>query len=143
MQSNFLKYYILEDLIYFESEDTNYFQNAYSSDVDNIVYDEDDEDAWCTMDMSTSEKPLTVLLDLEATAKGRYTGKVKGFYLFDINIQELKTYEGDQKLMDYAEYYTFDTPQLGLIKEVESPIEEVSWGYTKECKEKILSYLCS
>ncbi len=143
MQSNFLKHYILEELIYFESEDTNYFQNAYSSDVDHIVYDEDDEDSWCTMDMSTSEKPLTVLLDLEATAKGRYTGKVKGFYLFDINIQELKTYEGDQKLLEKSEYYAFDTLQPGFIEEVESPLDEVSWGYRNECKEKILAHLCS
>lgn len=50
----------------------NYFQNAFSSDVDYLVCDLDDEDSWCIMDMSTSEKPLTVLLDLEATAKGRY-----------------------------------------------------------------------
>jgi len=52
----------------------NYFQNPYSNDVDTLVCDLDDEDSWGTMDPSTTEKPLTVLLDLEETAKGKYTG---------------------------------------------------------------------
>jgi len=143
MLSKILSNYIVEELIHFECEDMNYFQNAFSSDVDHLVCNLDDEDSWCTTDMSTSEKPLTVLLDLEATAKGRYTGLVKGVYLFDININELKRYEGDEEMLEKSEYYKFDTPNSELIEEFDSPIDEVSFGYADGFKEKILTFLLS
>ncbi len=143
MQSKFLKKYVLDKLIHFESEDQNYFQNAFSSDVDNIVCNLDDENSWCSMDLSNSDKPLTVLLDLEGTAKGRYTGKVKGFYLFDMNIKELKTYEGNKELLDKAEYYKFDSPLAGLVQEVDSPIDETSFGYAENVKDIVLEHLCN
>lgn len=142
MQSKILKKYILEELIYFESEDLNYFQNAFSSDVDTIVCNVEDENSWCSMDVSTTTKPLTLLLDLEAIDRGVYTGRVKGFYLFEMNIAELKTYEGDQKLLDKAEYYQFDTPNESLIEELDTPLDEVSFRYTEGFKEHLLSFIC-
>ena len=142
MQSKILSKYIIDELIHFECEDMNYFQNAYSSDVDNLVCDLDDEDSWCTMDTSTTEKPLTVLLDLEASAKGRYTGLVKGVYLFDININELKRYEGDKEMLEKSEYFKFETANSELIEEFDSPIDEVSFTYADGFKEKILSLIC-
>ena len=142
MQSKIMSNYIIEELIHFDCEDMNYFQNAFSSDVDKLVCDLDDEDSWCSVDSSTTEKPLTVLLDLEATEKGRYTGLVKGFYLFDININELKTYEGDQEILEKSEYFKFETPNSELIEEFDSPIDEVSFGYADGFKEKIIDRIC-
>ena len=141
MQSKILSTYILEELIHFECEDMNYFQNAFSSDVDNLVCDLEDENSWCTVDSSTTEKPLTVLLNLEATAKGRYTGLVKGVYLFDININELKRYEGDQEMLEKSEYFEFEIPNSELIKKFDSPIDEVSFTYADGFKEKILDLI--
>jgi len=141
MQSKILSKYIIDELIHFECEDMNYFQNAYSSDVDTLVCDLDDEYSWCTMDTSTTEKPLTVLLDLEATAKGRYTGLVKGVYIFDININELKRYEGDYEMLEKSEYFEFDTPNSELIKKFDSPIDEVSFTYADGFKKKILDLI--
>jgi len=141
MQSKVLSKYIIDELIHFECEDMNYFQNAYSSDVDTLVCDLDNEDSWCTMDTSTTEKPLTVLLDLEATAKGRYTGLVKGVYIFDININELKRYEGDYEMLEKSEYFEFDTPNSELIKKFDSPIDEVSFTYADGFKKKILDLI--
>lgn len=143
MKSKILNKHILEELIHFESEDLNYFENAFSSDVDHIVCEYGDKDSWCTMDPSTSQKPLTVVLDLEAVDKGVYTGIVKGFYLIDININELKRYEGDQEILEKSEYYAFDVPRDDIIQEIDSPIDEVSFGYAPGFKKKILRYICN
>jgi len=135
MASQILNKYILELIVHFECEAMNYFERPFSSDVDSLS-------SWATMDSATTEKPLTVVLDLEARAKGIFTGRVKGVFLFDININTLKTYEGLQEIEEHMEYFSFEEPMPGLIREVYSPIDEVSFGYTEGFREKILGFIC-
>jgi hypothetical protein len=140
MKSTILKKYLME-MIHFESESMNYFENPFSSDFKHVICDLEDENSWCSMDSSTCEKPMTILLDLESTSLGIYTGGVKGVYLFDININELKTYEGDHQIKEKSEYFAFEEVVFGLIEEVDSPVDEVSFGYTEGFKEKILDLI--
>lgn len=142
MNSKNLKRYLLEELIHFECEDMNYFENPFSSDLKDLECNLGDIDSWCTMDTSTTKKPFTVLLDLEAKAKGAYSGRVKGIYLIEININDLKTYEGTKDIKQKSEYYTFSEPVTKLIKVVDSPVNEVSFGYKEGFKEKILDLIC-
>jgi len=142
MKSNILSQMILSNLIHFESEGMNYFENPFSSDLENIDCDKEDKKCWHTMDPSTSEKPLTIVIDLEARAPGDYTGRVKGFYLLNETIRKLKTYEGDRGYNGNLEYYTFDVPSNEIIEEVDSPVDEMSFGYHEGFKEKILALLC-
>ena len=133
MRSKIIKKYLLE-LIHFECEDMNYFENPFSSDIDEI-------DTWRTMDSSTTDKPMTIVLDLEAIKKGLYTGGVRGVYLIDININILKTYEGTKNIKEQSEYFAFKEINYKIIKEVESPIDERSFGYAKGFKERILDLI--
>lgn len=142
MQSKILKRYILESLVHFECEDMNYFERPYSSDVNALKCDVDDIASWCTMDSATTDKPLTIVLDLEAKERGVFSGRVKGVCLFEININRLKTYEGVQDIMDHMEYFAFDEPMGGFIEEVDSPVDEVSFGYAEGYKEKVLDFIC-
>ncbi len=142
MKSKILKHAILSELIHFESEDLNYFHNPFSSDIENIDCDSDDKKCWHSLDPSVSEKPLTLIIDLQATLPGVYTGKVKGFYLINEPIATLKTYEGDHGFDGNLEYYAFETPSDEIIQEVESPVEEISFGYKEGFKERLLDYLC-
>ncbi|HHD75766.1 MAG TPA: hypothetical protein ENK82_06280 [Campylobacterales bacterium] len=140
MQSTILKKHLL-NLIHFECEEMNYFERPFSSDFESIICNPDDQNSWCTMDSSVSDKPITIVLDLEATALGIYTGGVHGFYLLDININELKTYEGSQEIEKNAEYFSFNQINYELLQEVDSPIDESSFGYAEGFKEKILALL--
>ena len=142
MKSNILKNAITSELIHFESEGMNYFENPFSSDVESIDCGEEDGNCWHTMDPSTSEKPLTIVIDVEATRPGDYTGRVKGFYLLNETIRKLKTYEGDHGYNGNVEYYAFEVPSTDIIEEVESPVDEISYGYKPGYKEKLLSLLC-
>ena len=142
MKSNILKNAVCEELVHFESEGMNYFENPFSSDVENIDCGEDESNCWNTMDPSTSEKPLTIVVDLEARGPGDYTGCVKGFYLLNETISKLKTYEGDRGYNGNLEYYAFDVPSEEIIEEVNSPVDEISFGYQEGFKEKLLSLLC-
>ena len=142
MQSNILKSAILSDLVHFESEEMNYFENPFSSDLSTIDCDVETKKCWHTLDPSTSKKPLTIVIDLEAKAPGIYTGRVKGFYLINEPITKLKTYEGDHGFGEDIEYYAFDVPSTDIIEEVESPVDEISYGYKPGYKEKLLSLLC-
>lgn len=143
MKSNILKNTIYAELVHFESEGMNYFENPFSSDVENIDCSEEDKKCWHTMDPSTSEKPLTIVIDLEARAQGDYTGRVKGFYLFNEPIVKLKTYEGDHGYDGNLEYYAFKVPSEEIIEEVESPVDEISFGYKEGFREKLLELLCN
>lgn len=140
MKSEILKKYLIE-LIHFECEDMNYFENPFSSDFESIVCDIEEVDGWCTMDSSISEKPMTIIPDLEAIEPGVYTGGVRGVYLIDLTINELKTYEGTQKIEDRSEYFAFKGVNYKIIEEVDSPIDERSFGYAKGFKERILSLM--
>lgn len=142
MRSNILKSAILSDLIHFESEGMNYFENPFSSDIENIDCVIETKKCWHTLDPSISKKPLTIVIDLEAKAPGVYTGRVKGFYLISEPITRLKTYEGDHDFGEAIEYYTFNIPSSDIIEEVDSPVDEISYGYKPEFKEKLLSLLC-
>lgn len=64
---------------------------------------------------------------------------ITNLYLLDININELKTYEGDHELLEKSEYYKFNIPVSNIIKEFDRPIEEISWCYVKGFKEKLLT----
>lgn len=141
MRSNILKSSILSELIHFESEGLNYFQNPFSSDIESIDCNEESQKCWHTLDPSTSEKPLTVVIDLEATEPGVYSGRVKGFYLLNESITKLKTYEGDHGFNGNLEYFAFDEPTFDIIQEVQSPVDETSYGYKKGFKEKLLDLL--
>ena len=140
MKSEIIKKYLLE-LIHFECEDMNYFENPFSSDFESIISDIDEIDAWYTMDSATTDKPMTIVLDLEAIEQGVYTGGVRGVYLIDININELKTYEGMQNLEERGEYFAFKEINYKIIEEVDSPIDERSFGYAKGFKERILELI--
>jgi len=140
MKSEIIQKHLLE-LIHFECEDMNYFENPFSSDFESIVCDIDEIDTWCTMDSSTTDKPMTIVLDLEAMERGIYTGGVRGLYLFDININELKTYEGTQNLEERSEYFAFKEVNYKIIEEVDSPIDERSFGYAEDFKERILALI--
>jgi hypothetical protein len=142
MKSNILKSAILSDLVHFESEEMNYFEKPFSSDIENIDCAIEIKKCWHTLDPSTSKKPLTIVIDLEAKAAGVYTGRVKGFYLINESITKLKTYEGDHDFGKNIEYYTFDIPSTDIIEEVDSPVDEISYGYKPGFKEKLLSLLC-
>jgi len=140
MKSEIITKHLLE-LIHFECEDMNYFENPFSSDFETIVCDIDEIDAWCTMDSSTTHKPMTIVLDLESMEQGVYTGGVRGVYLFDININELKTYEGTQNLEERSEYFAFKEVNYKIIEELDSPIDERSFGYAEGFKERILALI--
>jgi len=142
MESNILKNAINGKLIHYVSEGLNYFENPFSSDIETIDCDDKTKKCWHPLDPSTSTKPLTIIIDLEATAPGIYTGRVKGFYLINESITALKTYEGDHGFNGNIEYYAFDTPSTEIIEEVESPVEEVSFGYKEGFKERLLALLC-
>lgn len=142
MKSNILKHLLLEELIHFESEGMNYFENPFSSDIETIDCAEEEKKCWHSMDPSTSEKPLTIVIDLEARGPGDYTGRVKGFYLLNQTIRKLKTYEGDHSFDGKLEYYPFEVPSEEIIQEVVSPVDEISFGYKEGFKEKLLSLLC-
>ncbi len=142
MRSNILKLAILSDLIHFESEEMNYFQNPFSSDLETIDCSIEAKKCWHTLDPSTSKKPLTIVIDLEAKAIGEYTGRVKGFYLINESINKLKTYEGDHDFRDNIEYYAFEVPSDEIIQEVDSPVDEISYGYKPDFQTKLLSLLC-
>ncbi|MEA2048924.1 MAG: hypothetical protein U9O64_10835 [Campylobacterota bacterium] len=142
MKSNTLKSAIYRHLIHFESEGMNYFENPFSSDVGVIDCAQESKKCWHTMDPSTSEKPLTVVIDLEARGLGDYTGRVKGFYLLNETIRKLKTYEGDHGFNGNLEYYAFEVPSEDIIEEVDSPVDEKSFGYQEGFKEKLLALLC-
>jgi hypothetical protein len=85
---------------------------------------------------------LTIVIDLEAKAAGEYTGRVKGFCLINEPITKLKTYEGDHDFGENIEYYAFEVPSNDIIQEVDSPVDEISYGYKAGFKEKLLSLLC-
>jgi len=140
MRSEIIKKHLLE-LIHFECEDMNYFENPFSSDFETIVYDIDEIDTWHTMDSSTTDKPMTIILDLEAIKRGVYTGGVRGVYLIDININILKTYEGAKNLEEQSEYFAFKEINYKIIKEVDSPVDERSFGYAEGFKERILELI--
>jgi hypothetical protein len=120
----------------------NYFENPFSSDIENIDCSIETKKCWHTLDPSTSKKPLTIVIDLEAKAAGEYTGRVKGFYLINEPITKLKTYEGDHDFGENIEYYAFEVPSNEIIQEVDSPVDEISYGYKAGFKEKLLSLLC-
>jgi hypothetical protein len=141
MKSNILRETLSQELIHFESEGLNYFHNPFSSDLKSIDCN-NDKTCWVSLDPSESEKPLTIVVDLEATAPGIYTGRVKGFYLLRESISQLKTYEGDHDLQEKLEYFTFTTPSNEIIEEVDSPIDEKSYGFAEGFKEKLLALLC-
>lgn len=140
MKSEIIKKHLLE-LIHFECEDMNYFENPFSSDFESIICDIDEIDAWCTMDNATTDKPMTIVLDLEAIERGVYTGGVRGVYLLDITINTLKTYEGTQNLEEHSEYFAFKEVNYKIIEEVDSPVDEQSFGYAKGFKERILELI--
>ena len=142
MRSNILKSAILSDLIHFESEEMNYFENPFSSDLESIDCAIETKKCWHTLDPSTSEKPLTIVIDLEAKAAGEYTGRVKGFYLINEPITKLKTYEGDHGFGENIEYYAFEVPSDEIIQEVDSPVDEISYGYKPGFQVKLLTLLC-
>lgn len=142
MRSNILKSAILSDLIHFESEEMNYFENPFSSDIETIDCAIETKKCWHSLDPSTSSKPLTIVIDLEASTPGDYTGRVKGFYLINEPIGKLKTYEGDHDFGENIEYYAFDEPSNEIIQEVDSPVDEISYGYKPGFKSKLLSLLC-
>lgn len=142
MRSNILKSAILSDLIHFESEEMNYFEKPFSSDLETIDCSSETKQCWHTLDPSTSDKPLTIVIDLEAKKIGEYTGKVKGFYLINESINQLKTYEGDHNFQENIEYYAFEVPSDEIIQEVQSPVDEISYGYRPGFKAKLLSLLC-
>ena len=142
MKSNILKSAILSDLIHFESDEMNYFENPFSSDLETIDCAIETKKNWHTLDPSISKKPLTIVIDLEAKAIGEYTGRVKGFYLVNEPITKLKTYEGDHDFGKNIEYYAFEVPSEEIIQEVASPVDEISYGYKPGFKEKLLALLC-
>jgi hypothetical protein len=142
MKSNILSQAILSELIHFESEGMNYFENPFSSDLEVMDCSTEDKKCWHTMDPSTSEKPLTIVIDLEANGPGDYTGRVKGFYLLDETIRKLKTYEGDHGFNGDIEYFAFEQPSSEIICEIDSPVDETSYGYQEGFKEKLLALLC-
>ena len=142
MKSNILKSAILSDLIHFESEEMNYFENPFSSDLECIDCAIETKKCWHTLDPSISKKPLTIVIDLEAKAEGEYTGRVKGFYLINEPITKLKTYEGDRDFGENIEYYAFEIPSDEIIQEVDSPVEEISYGYKPGFQAKLLALLC-
>jgi len=143
MQSEIFKNTVFLRLIYFESEEMNYFENPFSSDLWNIDCSKENKKCWHTLDPSISEKPLTVVIDLEATSPGHYTGRVKGFYLLSETIRQLKTYEGDHGFDGKIEYFCFQTPSLEIIEEVKTPVDEISFRYKEGFKEKLLALICS
>lgn len=142
MRSDILRSAILSDLIHFESEGMNYFENPFSSDLENIDCAMEEKKCWYSLDPSTSKKPLTIVIDLEAKSIGKYTGRVKGFYLINEPITKLKTYEGDHDFGENVEYYAFDTPSTDIIEEVDSPVDEISYTYKPGFQAKLLSLLC-
>lgn len=142
MKSRILSQAILSELIHFESEEMNYFENPFSSDLVSIDCGEEEKNCWHTMDPSTSDKPLTIVVDLEARGPGDYTGRVKGFYLLNETIRKLKTYEGDRGYNGNLEYYAFDVPSSEIIEEVDSPVDEISFGYKEGFKERLLALFC-
>ncbi len=143
MKSQLIKKHLLEEVIYFESEDLNYFE-PFSSDLKTIEYDPDSDNSWSTMDPATSDKPMTIVIDIEANPEdGTYSGRVKGVYLFDININELKTFEGDHGYSEEnMEYYAFETPVEGLIIHEEDAIEDDNYRYADNFKDRILDLIC-
>lgn len=142
MRSDILRSAILSDLIHFESEGMNYFENPFSSDLETIDSAIESKKCWYSLDPSTSKKPLTIVIDFEAKAIGEYTGMVKGFYLINEPITKLKTYEGDHDFGTNIEYYAFDTPSTDIIEEVDSPVDEISYAYKPGFQAKLLSLLC-
>ncbi len=142
MKSTILRNHIIDEVLYFESEDLNYFE-PFSSDLKTIECDIDEEGTWYTMDPSTSDKPMTAVIDIEANEDGTYTGRVKGVYIIDVNINKLKTYEGDHGYTGKnLEYYAFPEPLNGLIVHAEDAIEDDNYSYTDGFKETILDLIC-
>lgn len=84
---------------------------------------------------------MTIVLDLEAMERGVYTGGVRGVYLLDININALKTYEGTQNLEERGEYFAFKEVNYKIIQEVNSPVDERSFGYAEGFKERVLELM--
>lgn len=142
MISHLLQTSLFETLIHIESEELNYFHNPFSSDIEVLDCGDEEKQCWQTLDPSTSEKPLTLVIDLEATAPGVYTGRVKGFYLINETIRTLKTYEGDRGFNGKLEYYSFEPYDEEIIQEVASPVDETSFGYKEGYQSRLLARLC-
>ncbi len=143
MHSKILKKYILDEIIYFESEDLNFFI-PYSSQLKNIANNIENEQSWRSSDPSISDKPMTVVIDAEVDEQGNYTGRVQGVYLFDVNINVLKTFEGDHGYTSSnLEYIYFSTPIEGLI---ESAFDDTgttnSFRYVDGFQDRIIDIAC-
>ena len=142
MKSKILQKYILEKLIHFECEDINILENPYSSDLFDLERVLKREVFWFSSDTSNTDKPLTVIFDLELKEDNFYTGRVRGIYLLNLNINNLRLDKSSRDIREKVEYFAYDKPMTKLLTIVDVQRDEIYYRYADGFKEKVLGLFC-